>query len=43
MNKKQLLDKIAGLKRQRDDINIKLQQAVTKQLTIKILINSIYG
>jgi len=43
MNKKQLLDKIAGLKRQRDDINIKLQQAGTKQLTIKILINSIYG
>ena len=43
MNDQEILDKIAELETRKAEIADKVTTAGTKQLTVKILINSIYG
>ena len=43
MNDQEILDKIAELETRKAEIADKVTRAGTKQLTVKILINSIYG
>ena len=43
MSDQEILDKIAELETRKAEIADKVTRAGTKQLTVKILINSIYG
>lgn len=43
MTKNQIQEKIRILKKERDKLHDEMTRAGTRQLTVKILINSIYG